>query len=1784
MNQYTDDVIPKYGNWLDLILEKEKEVPDKNAFTYLTDGEIINEKYLSYKEISECSKIIGGYLQEYNLQEERALLLYPQGLDYVKGFLGCLFGNVIAVPAYPPEKNKNLKRLLSIINDAKATVILTTSELLDEIKEMLSGQDEKIGNLKWIATDTLDLIYSEKWKYPEINDKTIAFLQYTSGSTSSPKGVMVTHHNLLHNQEYLVHTFGSDKNSVLISWLPLFHDMGLISKVLHTIYCEARCILMDPMDFVEKPLRWLKAISHYGGTISGVPNFAYELCAEKITEEEKLSLDLSTWRCAFNGAEPIRYGTYLRFFNAFKNCGFRIEACNPIYGLAEATLIFSAGTNDEIPKKIILDKEALNENRILEYENENSNSKTVPSCGKVLLDSIVKVINPQTLTEVKSNEVGEIWVMNPSVARGYWNRPDSTKEIFKAYVTNGDGPYLRTGDLGFIKEEEVYITGRKKDLIIVNGKNYYPQDFEYLSEVSDPALRPGNVAAFSIDYERTTKVVLLQEVRHNYSNQMTKNIEEIAYKIRSSINNQYDLNIDEIIFIKSGTIPKTSSGKIQRHGARLGYLNGELEIIGSDTLELKYSNSDTILPVDKNFLLNIKKVERINIIENKIIEISKNLFGLKQKISLETVLNKIGINSLKAVDFSNLVYEIFDTKVSMTFFLRDNNLKKIVEQIDQKILEENEPILESLNKDKKVELSYGQQALWYIQKLNPTNTAYNLSFPMLIKSKLDIPALERSLQQVINRHSVLRTSYVEENGSVFQSISQVKKLVLEYEVVDESLINSKIRALIEDYVYYPFNLSTESGIRFKLYKLKDEKYILLIVAHHIIMDFWSVEILLKELFDFYKLETTGEMPNLKEIDVKYTDYTLWQNKLLQSDKGDILRNYWKEKLDNDLPTLDLNTDYKRPKIQTFNGNTYSFNLDTSVTKMLNEISKKSNSTLYVTLLSAYHAFLHLLTGQNEILIGSPVNNRVRPELKQLVGYLTNPVVMKSTFNTDLKFLDLLGSVKSDVLNSLEHQELPFPNIMSEINYKRDSSRSPIFQTMFVFQKSNINDDFTPVLFGLTEEVNFGDIRIQPFSIQEKTSQFELELEVIEYKEELFFKWKYNTDLFSENTIVRFANYFTNFLNQISLNPSKLISEIRLMDENEFKKVLYQFNDTETPFSSNKCLHNLIEEKVECIPNNLAIVDDNNSLTYSDLNKAANRFAHYLIYRGVKNNDIVAISMERSVEMIINILGILKAGAAYLPIEVDVPQNRRKELLTDSNAKLCILDSIENLNFGIEEEQYIFYESIKNLVKNYPSINPRIAKKTDDLVSVFFTSGSTGKPKGVLNSHKGWVNRIEWMQRTYQLNEAETVLHKTAISFDDSAVEIFWPLISGGIIAVLAPEHHKDPWAILGAIKKHRVAVTQFVPSMLSNFIEASDTNDHDLKDYLRIIISSGEALSPNLVNAFYKKFSCNLYNQWGLTEVSIDSTQYQCSPADADLKNVPIGKPIANNKLYILDRYKNPVPPGVVGEIFLAGVGIAKGYINNVEKEKEVFINNPFETEGIMYKTGDWGFYHPNGDVIFLGRKDNQIKLNGIRLELGEIESALLGQPYVKYAVVQMIEKNKMSLLVGYVVMKSGNKFDNEGLRNYLMSKLPRYMVPAVIVELDKLPITTSGKLDRKALPMPNYISREKYSDTENALEEVIKHIWEEVLSVEVAGVNIEFFNLGGHSLLAIKVISQLRNLLRVEIPVSYIMENPTIKGLSNTILSTEKISGQVLETAKIVIQVIKMSLNETKLALQKTL
>jgi amino acid adenylation domain-containing protein len=1056
-------------------------------------------------------------------------------------------------------------------------------------------------------------------------------------------------------------------------------------------------------------------------------------------------------------------------------------------------------------------------------------------------------------------------------------------------------------------------------------------------------------------------------------------------------------------------------------------------------------------------------------------------------------------------------------------------------------------------------LSFAQQRLWFFDQFEHGSPVYNLTAPIAFEGDLDIAALERAFNVIVQRHEALRTTFDFRDGQPVQIIAAAQTIGMR--LIDLSHLHhdeqqAKTDDILREESTRPFDLKQGPLLRTTLLRVHEQKHILLFAVHHIVSDAWSTGLLIHELGELYSAFVAGRDPNLPELPIQYSDFAVWQRQWLQ---GAVLNEqlaYWKKQLGNNLPVLELPTDRPRPPLQTFQGSTISFSLPPALSKSLKALSQSERATIFMTLLAAFKVLLHRYTGLEDITVGTPIANRQRHDLENLIGFFTNTLAIRTDLSGNPAFHDLLRLVRETLLDAYAHQDLPFEYLVEELHPERTLSHSPLVQVLFVMKHTE-------------PDLKLPGLLVTPLQNDFGTAKFDLTCYMDDQGEHIGGAIEYNVDLFDRQTIKCIAGHFQELLASIVSDPAERISYLRLLSEAEKQQLLSQWNQTQAPYPG-LCAHQLLEEQVARTPDAAAVMFGENRLTYRELDASANKLAEQLCLLDAGRGAIVGIFMERSPEMIVAILGVLKAGAACLPLNPSYPSGRLAFMLEDSGASAVIsqqqlaarLPRIGVPTIYVDDELQARMTSEDKAVPT--AVGP------EDAAYVIYTSGSTGEPKGVVMPHRALVNLAHWHRTTG--SRSGRVLQFASLTFDVSFQEIFSTLAAGGTL-VLLPDATRIDIAELGRfIHENQIERFHLPVVVLQKLAEQFCENPTPLS-CVREFMVGGEQLqiTPPIIRLFEQLSECILYNHYGPSETHVMTSFPLRPPASAWLALPPLGRPLANTQVYVLDRHLQPVPVGVAGELYVGGDCVAHGYLRRPGLTAERFIPDPFggRPGARIYKTGDLVRYLPDGNLEFLGRNDFQVKIRGMRIELGEIEVALRAHPLVREAVVTVrTEERNEKTLAAYIVPQS-DPVSAKDLREYLKERLPEHMVPAYFAMLQEFPLTSSGKIDRLALPAPGNDAGavSDYVAPETAVEKVLAGIFAEVLGVARIGAIDNFFDLGGHSLMATQVASRIREAFRADLPVRSIFEEPTIRGLARSLLENQNDRRRIERTAELLLE-----------------
>ncbi|MCK6562463.1 amino acid adenylation domain-containing protein [candidate division KSB1 bacterium] len=1007
-------------------------------------------------------------------------------------------------------------------------------------------------------------------------------------------------------------------------------------------------------------------------------------------------------------------------------------------------------------------------------------------------------------------------------------------------------------------------------------------------------------------------------------------------------------------------------------------------------------------------------------------------------------------------------------------------------------------------------LSFAQQRLWYLDQLEPGSAAYHLPLAVRLNGPLNVAALEEACVQIIKRHESLRTTFELVEGEPVQRISPPALFKLEMEsllTVAPAERDAEVRRRVREQALLPFHLATGPLLRLKLYRLAEDEHVVFVCMHHIISDGWSRGVFVNEMAALYRAFAGGNPVSLPELPIQYVDFAQWQRNWLQGEVLEKQLAYWKKQLAG-LTTLQLPTDRPRPPVQTYRGARQSFHLTPALTQALQELSQREAVTLFMTLLAAFQTLLHRHAQQTDIAVGTPIANRTRAETEGLIGFFANTLVMRTDFSGDPTFRALLQRVRETALGAYAHQDLPFERLVEELQPERDLSRSPLFQVMFILQ----NTPKRPA-----EEQP--DLAVTVLESDGGTAMFDLTLSLTEAEHGgLTGYLEYNTDLFEHLTIARWLARLQTLLAGVAADPNQPVSQLPVLPPAEREQLLVEWNATQADYPG-LCLHELLAAQAAATPASVAAVFEQQELTYAELDARANQLAHHLRGLGLQPEELVGICVERSLDMVIGLLGILKAGGAYVPLDPSFPPDRLAFMVEDSGLRILVTQSTLLESLPEHNAELVCLDTDWDFIEGRSRAHPAKVNTPDHLAYVIYTSGSTGTPKGVQISHKAVVNFLHSLRQRPGLAANDVLVAVTTLSFDIAGLELYLPLLVGGRVVIASRETASDGTALLDLLTRAQATVMQATPATWRLLLAAGWERGAGLK-----VLCGGEALPRELAVQLLERSSA-LWNMYGPTETTIWSTLH---PVEQSNAAIVIGRPIANTQVYILDAQLQPVPIGVVGDLYLGGEGLARGYWRRPGLTAEKFIAHPFSrTPGErLYKTGDLARYLWDGTIDFLGRGDHQVKVRGFRIELEEIEAVLGQHPAVQAAVVMAREDVPGDQRLVAYLLAGGQQASGSELRNFLRLKLPDYMLPSAFVTLPAFPLTPNGKVDRRRLPPPEGQVADEVRTTHVAprtpVEELIVQIWREALKIEHVGVRDNFFDLGGHSLLSMQVIARL--------------------------------------------------------------
>ncbi len=1619
-----------------------------------------------------------------------------RSLEMVIGLLGILKAGGAYVPldpTYPAE------RLAFMLEDAQVPVLLTQRSLLMHLPyhgiEVVCLEANEAGLEQQSTENPISTVIPDN----------LAYVIYTSGSTGRPKGVQILHRAVVN---FLLSMRQQPGLTAEDSWLAvttLSFDIAAL-EIFLPLLTGARLIIAS-QDVATSGTALAETIARTGTTVMQATPVTWHVLLATGWQGSKALKVLC-------GGEALPLDLARQLLS-------KVASLYNMYGPTETTIWSS----------------------VYEIKPEHSSI----SIGRPIANTQIYLLDGH-LQLVPVGVPGELYIGGDGLARGYLHRPELTAERFirHPFSTQPGARIYRTGDLARYRADgTIELIGRIDHQVKIRGFRIELGEIEAVLR-QHPQVREAVVAARedTPGDKRLAAYVILKERQA-----------VTGADLQSYVMNHVPNYMVPSAIVQLDAFPLTPNGKVDRRA------------LPAPDYATAARSENIVVPRTP--------------LEETVAQAWSKALGVAP-ISIDDDFFVLGGHSLLAMEVIAHLRTALQVELPLRSFFEAPTVAQLAQRIDQQQSSETSPLLlptiqttsreqyrslaaissgarheGSADEIMVIPASSNQQGLWLVNQLEPESPTYNLSVELRLHAPLQMVALKRSLQALVERHETLRTTFRLRDEQLVQVIAptmNVSPTVVDVQNLPQEQREAEVQRLVSREVQQPFDLARGPLLRAMVLHLGPEDHVVLLVMHHIISDGWSEGVLCQELTALYDASISEQPALLPALPIQYADFALWQREQWQQKRLAEQLTYWKQQLAGVPPVLDLPTDHPRPALPTHRGRMYSFIFSKALTQGLKRLSQQEGVTLYITLTAAFNALLYRYTGQEDLVIGTITAGRSQQETRDLIGYFINMLVLRSDLSGNPSVRELLRRVRETVLSAQAHQEVPFERLVQELHPQRSLSAVPLIQVLLTLNPP------------LPELPSFW--HLSQMDLETGTAKMDLALSLAERPEGLLGSLEYNTDLFDDTTIARMMRHWQVLLEGIVADPAQHLAELPLLTEEERHLLLVEWNATQTDYPRDQCYHQLFEAQVERTPDALAVVFEKEQLTYRELNARANQLAHYLRKHGVAPDVVVGLYMERSVAMIVGLLGVLKAGGAYVPLDARQPQERVAFVLNDAQSPVLLTQRRLAETLPALSARILCLDMDWDAIAQESTNNPANNTQPEHLVYVIYTSGSTGKPKGVMISHRALVNYLIWCVRECEMEKGEGSLIHSSISFD-LVVTGLHPTLLVGKKLVLLPEDQSVE-ALANALRTGvYFSMLKLTPSHLKLLNQW--LSSEKVAERVRTIVTGGEDLPGESVSTWRSHTPGTLFiNEYGPTEATVGAAVYEI-PADVSSEVIiPLGRPLYNTQFYVLDNYLQPVPIGVPGQLYIGGDGLARGYLNRPELTTEKFIANPFSTEaGVrLYKTGDLVRYRANGLVDFLGRLDHQVKIRGFRIELGEIETVLRGYRDVREVVVvahEVVSGDKR--LVAYVVLYEEATTTSMDLYKYTQQYLPAYMVPSAFMLLDKLPINANGKVDRLALPTPDMtrsMQEETFVEAGSLVQSQLVQIWEELLDVRPIGVRDNFFSLGGHSLLAARLVDRITHVCGKKIPLSALFAGPTIEQLAHALLQD---ADQTARTSVVAVQ-----------------
>ncbi|HJP95209.1 MAG TPA: amino acid adenylation domain-containing protein [Pyrinomonadaceae bacterium] len=1698
------------------------------------------DERLSYTELNARANKLAHHLRGLGVTAGDVVGIFMErSLEMIVGVLGTLKAGAACLPFDPSLPHE---RLAFMLRDAGGPVVLSQQHLATDLPE--TG-----ARVVCLDADWNDIARSsDENPRTSITPESWIYVIYTSGSTGTPKGVCMPHRALVNLIGW--HETMPVRSARTMQFASLNFDISF--EEIFSTFATGACLLLV-RDSVRVDIPALgRFIDENRIERFHLPVLVLQKLAEEFFDKPESLLSL---RELMVGGEQLQITEdIVKLFARLKDCTLYNH-----YGPSETHVV----TSFTLPR-------------------DPESWPVFPPLGRPIINTEIYLLDSH-LHPVPVGVPGELYIGGACLAHGYLHRTALTAERFMPHPFNSEpGARLyKTGDLArYQKDGNIEFIGRNDFQVKIRGMR----------------IELGEIEVTLRQHERVSDAVVT--LRQDTSGAERKLVAYVianpgctveARELRDYLRGKLPEYMLPSAFVMLTTFPLTTSGKIDRLALPAPERNLETE-------EGYIAPRGALEQVLATIFAEVLKLERIGVRDNFFdlgghsLSATQIVSRVREAFRMELPVRKIfeqptveGLAQALLEEYGEQIDRTAELLLQVSSFSEEEASVKLDQPLEELSREEtaSEPIAatkSTVRTTRTAPLSFAQQRLWFLDQYEPDNILYNVPEAIRLNGALNVTALERSLNKILNRHEALRTTFAVVNDRPVQVINAARDFrlpVIELRETSPEKKEATAARFAAEEALKPFNLAEGPLLRVKLLRLAEDDHVLLITMHHIISDGWSIKVLIGELSELYEAYANGREAALPDLPIQYADFALWQRNWLQGERLEEQLSYWREQLADAPPLLELSTDRPRPTFKTFHGADVFLSFSKSLSEDITRLSRREGATLFMTLFAAFVTLLYRYSGQRDILVGTAIANRNRAETESLIGFFINTLILRTRFSEQMTFRELLAQVLETALEAYAHQDLPFEKLVEELQPERTLSHTPLFQVLFHLQNA------------LTEGLNLSGLSLSQLKGESQTAKFDLMLSLSESKEGLFGRFNYNTDLFDATTIRRMAKHFERLLEAAVSNPDEQISRLRLLTDTEKNKVLFERNDTRRDYGKDQPLYLAIAEQAARTPDAVAMRFEQHTLTYRELNEKANQLGRYLRRRGVGPDVLVGIFLERSTEMLVALLGILKAGGTYVPLDPASPLERLSFITKDAGLSVVLTCDDLRESFPNCDARLISLDADWQAIAEEDEANFDSGVSAENLAYVVYTSGSTGRPKGVLVEHRQLSNYINGIRERLGLDACTSFAMVQALTVDGPVTTIYAPLLTGGCVHLISDERVADAQALTTYFQDQQIDYLKIAPSHLATLHQNGDPSKLMPR---KVLMIGGEASRVTFAEELRTLAQCSIFNHYGPTETTVGVTTYQADESVKDLRSVtlPIGRPLPNVQAYVLDRHMEPVPLGVAGELYIGGKNVSRGYLNSPQLTAERFVPDPFSRSvgARLYSTGDMVRYLANGQLEFVGRRDQQVKVRGFRIELGEIETALREHERVREAVVAAYaETNGDTRLTAYVVPATEQPPTGSELRAFLKEKLPEYMMPHLYRFLDQLPLTAQGKVDRLALRRPEGTEREldvPFVAARNAVEEVLSGIFAEVLNVERVGVNDNFFELGGHSLLATQLVSRVRKAFQPDLPLRKVFEAPTVASLAAFLIAGEPSPGEFERRAETLRSIESLSTDDLEELLRR--